>query len=251
VVDRRDSTTPDDGLTNDEVAVVLARAAELDRAGRPEPPRLDDDAVAQIAAEAGIDGAAVRRALAELRAGALPAASGRRGARLSPARTVRVERAVPGPRATVERELHGWLHRQLFVEVRRFGDRTRFARRGGLLADAQRAIDLRGRLVLRRVQWVEVAVVDEPGTENVLVCLDADCTRGTGVHRTLLWGGGAAGAAGVAVAATVEPALLALLPAGAAAGGGAGHLVGRSVHGRHADTVRTALAGRLDRLEHR
>ena len=250
MVDRRDSTRAS-GLTDDEVAIVLARAAELDRRGRPDQPRLVDGAVEQIAVEAGIDGSAVRRALAELRAGALPVAGAARG-RLSPARSVRVEREVRGPRPAVERELRGWLHRQLFHEVRTFGNRTRYARRRGLLADMQRGLDLRGRLVLRRVQWVEVAVVDGPSEGSVLVCLEADCARGTGAHRALLWGGGALGTgAVVAAGVAADPALLALAPVGALAGGGAGHLAGRSVHARHAGAVTTALAGRLDRLERR
>src|SRR5262249_16119522 len=64
-----------DGLTQDQVALVLRRAADLDRhLGQTAPePTLDPAAVEQAAIEAGISRAAVRRALAELHSGLLEA----------------------------------------------------------------------------------------------------------------------------------------------------------------------------------
>lgn len=239
-----------EGLSDDDLALVLARAAELDRERRPDLARLDDRTVEQIAVEAGIDAAAVRRALAELRAGVLEPS---RVARPRVAASARVERLVPGPVGQVEHDLRGWLRRQLFTEVRDFGDRTRWARRGGLWPDTQRRLDFGGRLVLRHVRWVEVTVVEEPGSqgERVLVCLEADCGRGTGAYRALLAGGAVAGGVAGAAAGLADPALVAVAPVGVLAGGGLGHVAGRRAHERQAAAVTTALAGRLDRLEHR
>src|SRR5690606_33273589 len=84
-------------LSRDEVALVLRRAAELDAAaGGPPPDGYEPAAVEEAAREVGLSPAAVRQAVAELRAGVLPAeGTGRRRAATS--RVVGEQRLVATP----------------------------------------------------------------------------------------------------------------------------------------------------------
>jgi len=242
------------GLSDDEVAAVLARAAELEGDRRPAlAPRLDEAAVEQIAVEAGLDRTAVRQALAELRAGTLEPAGPRRGGRLLGPGSVRLQRVVPGPRYAVERNVRSYLHRQLFTVARHSTERTQWIRREGLVADLRRGLDFTGRLRLKKVGWLGVTIVDEPGTdgEKVLVAIEADAGGARAAHGFLLGAGGVVGAGAVAAAAVVvDPVVAVAAPAGLLAGGGAGHIAGRSLHRRRSASVATVLAGLLDRLEH-
>ncbi len=243
------------GLTQDEIALVLRRAAELDRE-QEVPAALDVATLEAAAVEAGLSRASVCQALAELRVGALEHERRRRlpDGLLGPAR-LEVRRLVPGPVELVERELRAFLRSQLFEQRRHLGERTIWDRRQGLLAGLRRRLDLNGRLVLNGVRQLEVAVAPEPGNDGrpVMVSLVAD----VGEQRTAsAWylGGGAAAGAGVGAGAALVPGLdllvLASLPvaAGAALGG---HRLGRYHYRREVGEIELALAGVLDRLEHR
>ena len=244
-----------EGLTQDEIALVLHRAAELDREHEA-PAALDVAMIEAAAVEAGLSRASVCQALAELRVGALEREGRRRlpDELLGSAR-LEVRRLVPGPAPQVERELHAFLRSQLFEQRRHLGERTVWDRREGLLPGLRRRLDLNGRLLLNGVRRLEVGVAAEPGSGQgrVMVSLVAD----VGDQRTAsAWylGGGAAAGAGVVGAAALVPGVdllvLASLPvaAGAALGG---HWLGRHHYRREVGQIEQALAGVLDRLEHR
>ncbi|HEX6597410.1 MAG TPA: hypothetical protein VF045_10770, partial [Acidimicrobiales bacterium] len=128
------------GLSQDDIAVVLRRAAEIDRElGSGSANGLDDAAVEQAAVEAGISSPAVRRALAEWRAGVLEEPSSRTRRRILGPPTLTVCRTVPGPASEVEDHLHRFLNDELFELRRDLGSRTTWIRRRGLEATARRA----------------------------------------------------------------------------------------------------------------
>jgi hypothetical protein len=244
-----------EGLTQDEIALVLHRAAELDRE-QETTTDLDVATVEAAAVEAGLSRASVCQALAELRVGALAEPDRRRlpDGLLGPARLA-VRRLVPGPVEAVERELHGFLRSQLFERRRHLGDRTVWDRREGMLPTFRRRLDLNGRLLLNGVRRLEVAVAPEPDTEGgrVMVSLVADVGEQRAASAWYLGGGGAAGAGAVAGAALVpglDLLVLASLPVAAGATW-AGHWLGRYHYRREVGRIETALAGVLDRLEHR
>ncbi|MGI8758614.1 MAG: hypothetical protein ACR2K0_04840, partial [Acidimicrobiales bacterium] len=151
-------------LSEEQIALVLRRAAELDGADDDDPGRLEAFAVEAAAVEAGLSRESVCLALAELRVGALERTgpSGRRS--LLGSASLVVRRVVPGPLAAVERELRAYLAAQLFEQRRHFGDRTVWARREGLMPSLRRSLDLNHRLTLNGVRQLEVAPADEPGT---------------------------------------------------------------------------------------
>jgi hypothetical protein len=243
------------GLSQEQVALVLRRAAELDRdLGMSAPPGLDEAAVEQAALEAGLSRVAVRRALAELRAGMLdvpPAHRDRSRGILGPA-VITLTRTVPGPAGAVERELHRFLEAQLFEIRRDMGSRTIWVRRRGIEATARRAVDraVTRKLILKDVHNVDASVV-EHDEEWVLVRLDVDVlavrhTQGTITGSAAVAGGGLA--AVTAAAAGLHPAFLLVAAAGAGIAGG-GHRLGSKLYRRRVGEVESGVAGFLDRLE--
>ena len=243
------------GLTQDEIAVVLRRAAELDRSiGSPgHDEGLDEAAVVQAAVEAGISGPAVRRALAEYRAGVLDErnASEPPRWRLGPA-VLHLCRTVPGPAHDVQYRLHRFLGDQLFELRRDQGSRTTWVRRKGLEATTRRAIDraLRRRLILRDANHVVVSVVDqEEGW--VLVRLEVDVLNARHAQSAVAGSASVAGTGVTAItaaAAGIHPAFL--IVAGASAGVVCGgHMAGAAIYRRRVSEVESGLAGMLDRLE--
>jgi len=60
-----------EGLAEDEVALVLRRATQLDGASTPDPVKRTPQALEAAAVEVGLSRDAVRQALAEMRAGTL------------------------------------------------------------------------------------------------------------------------------------------------------------------------------------
>ena len=247
-----DGAQPGQQLTQDDIGLVLRRAAELDLC-HDDAGNVEAAAVEAAAVEAGLSRASVRQALAELRAGTLRLdASGR--ALLGPSSLV-VRRLVPGPLDVVRRGVHGFLRAQLFELQRDLGEVTRWARRDGLVPSLRRSLDLNHRLTLATVRRLELALVPGQGADGrqVMVCVVAD----VGEHRaTQAWllGGAAAAATGL-VGATVasvglDPLLLVSLPAGAGLVAG-GRRWGCARYAFEVGRIETALAGVLDRLERR
>lgn len=241
------------GLTQDEIALVLRRAAEIDRElGSGGGSGLDDAAVEQAAVEAGISSPAVRRALAEWRAGVLVERPARARRRILGPPTLTVCRAVPGPASVVEGQLHRFLHDELFELRRDLGSRTTWIRRRGLEATARRALDraLSQRMILREVNHVDVSVVDQDD-EWVLVRLDLDVValrhaQGTVAGSATVVGGSVA--VGSAAVAGLHPAVLAVSAAGAGVMG-AGMWFGSSRYRKQVDELEAGVSGVLDRIE--
>ncbi|MDQ3979568.1 MAG: hypothetical protein M3314_08460 [Actinomycetota bacterium] len=242
-------------LSQEEIALVLRRAAELDRDASCQPGTgLDAVALEQIALEAGITPQSVRRALAELRAGVLDQPPAPRRAWLGPP-TLTVCRTLPGPAALVEQQLHRFLARELFELRRDLGERTVWVARRGLDARVRRTIDrgVQRRLILREVQHVELSVIAEPGGEDerVLVRMEIDVramrrTQGKVSAAAAATGGGLA-AIGAGLAG-LDPVLLVTT----AAGGGiaaAGYRVGSAFYRSRVEDIESGVAGLLDRLE--
>lgn len=240
-------------LTEDQVALVLRRAAELDRdLAAPVPyARLDAAAVEQAAVEAGISQPAVRQAMAELRVGLLDTPD-RPHRGLLGAGAFTLCRTVPGPLPAVQQQLHRFLHHELFELRRDQGHYTTWMRRRGLEANARRAIDraVQRRLVLREVHHVDVSLV-EHDTDWVLVRLDVDVLAIRHRQGTIA---GSATFAGSSLAATtalvsgVRPGFMVASAVGLGIAG-AGHWVGTGVYRRRVGDISSGLAGMLDRLE--
>lgn len=244
-------------LNHDQIAVVLRRAAELDRdLGRGRDQRgLDEEAVEQAAVEAGLSLPAVRRALAEYRAGLLDQTDGPPRRRLLGPAVLTVTRSVPGPVEEVERHLHGFLHDQLFEVRRDMGTRTTWVRRRSLEATTRRAIDraVHRRLCLREVNHLDVSVVgDRDGWALVRLDVDVVAARhaqGGAAGSGAVVGGGLAVAGGTA-AVLAHPAFLVAASAGLGVAG-LGHWAGTRMYSNRVAIIESFLAGELDRLERR
>ncbi|MGH9225293.1 MAG: hypothetical protein ACRD2W_16265 [Acidimicrobiales bacterium] len=240
-------------LNQDQIAIVLRRAAELDRdVGSGGQHGLDEAAVEAAAVEAGLSLPAVRRALAEYRVGLLDRPRDHRPRGLLGPATLVVTRTVPGPTAEVERHLHRFLDDQLFELRRDHGSRTTWIRRRSLEATARRAIDraVQRRLILREVNHIDVSVLDN-GEPWVVVRLDVDVlaarhAQGTLAGSAAVVGGGLT--VGTAAAAFSHPAFLVLASAGAGVAG-AGHWAGTRLYRHRVEDIQSGLDGILDRLE--
>lgn len=242
-------------LSQDEVALVLRRAAELDRVvSCRSRSGLDVKALEEVATEAGISLPSVRRAVAELRAGVLDQPPPPRRAWLGPA-TLTVCRTLPGPAAVVEQQLHRFLARELFELRRDLGERTFWVARRGLDAWVRRTTDrgVQRRLILRDVQHVELSVIDEPGSDGgrVLVRLAID-VRAMRRTQGKIEGGAAAVGGGLAALgaglAGIDPVALVTTAAGAGIVVG-GHRVGSTLYRDRVGEIESGVAGVLDRLE--
>ncbi|MFN2506144.1 MAG: hypothetical protein ABR540_18330 [Acidimicrobiales bacterium] len=242
-------------LNQEQIALVLRRAAELDReTACPPGTGLDEISLEHAAVEAGISPLSVRRALAELRAGVLDRPEGRRRQWLGAA-TLTICRVVPGPASAVEEQLHQFLRRELFEVKRDFGDRTSWTQRKGLDARVRRSVDrgIARRLILREVQNVDLSVVEEPrsGGQRILVRLDVDVRAAQKAQGAV-----SATAAGTGLAVTLlgvaalgpDPGLIFTTAAGAGFAG-VGHRVGATVYRHRTEDVESAVDGVLDRLE--
>lgn len=244
-----------DGLSQDQIALVLRRAAELDRElGSGCPNGLDDAAVEQAAVEAGISSPAVRRALAEWRAGVLAEEPNRsrRGILGPPALTVC--RTLPGPVVMVEEQLHRFLREELFDLRRDMGARTTWVRRRSLEATARRAVDraVNHRLILRDVNHVELSIVEQDD-EWVLVRMNVDVLALRHAQGTVAGSATAVGSGVTAFTAALNGLHPAVLVVGAAGAGvmGAGLWVGSSRYRKRVEELESGLGGVLDRIERR
>jgi hypothetical protein len=236
---------PGDRLSQDEVATVLRRAAELDpETTTPAEEGVPVAALEAAAAEVGLPPAAVRQAVAELRAGVLGAAD---QPPLDPSIVVEAG-VVPMAPDVALGAVGRWLAGQTFhrhggrdgVEVWRL--------REDWFAGIQRSLDWSASMRLKQVRQVVVrAVAVEGGT---LVRLEAAVG---GIAQAAPVVGAAAtgtigGTATVLSAVAFSPTLTALGAGLTGVGAVGGWLGGRSIRRGTHRRVRDELAAELDRI---
>lgn len=247
---RRRPTGP---LTGDEVALVLRRAAELEAdEGDTDPNRFDPAAVEEAAAEVGLSPKAVRRAVAELRVGALPvepAADQGRTSRAISSRRVCDQRLVDHSPDAALAVIDRFMRTQMFEVRRQSGDRSLYRHRNDLVAGLRRKLDFAGAIKLEGLTLIDVVVT--PADDGTLVRIEAELAS----SRSNVLAGSAAAGAGTTVltgligAIIVEPALLiASLPMGLLIGGGSAR-VATARWQRRRDDVAEVLGGLLDSLQ--
>lgn len=245
-----------DRLDEDQIALVIRRASELDGQSPPGQSGLDLVLLEEAAVEAGLSRESVRRAVAELRAGTLrPAEEGGRRNRLGPT-VVTVGRCVPGPVAEVDDILRRFLRHEQFQLRRDFGASSTWMRRQDVPARVRVSLDkgLHRRLVLREADQVEIAVVDEPGDRGmVMIKMAADVRSLRRAHRLAVGRGTGLGVAAGALGTMLlgMPEVLVVAPAAVASGAGAGHLIGSNRYRSTVEQLETALEGLLDSVERR
>lgn len=262
---RRESGSRPTGLTQDELAAVLRRAAELDSGADLAVPadagegegRLDPAAVEAAALEVGLSRAAVRRAISEVVRGVEPVPSETEAPVLLPQRHLVVSRELPVDASRADEAVARFLNRQLFDQRRIYPDGSSWSPRKGWAADLRRNLDWSARFALQAVRHVEVRLVElseaaDPEGPRVEVRLILDMTPLRTTQAAYL-GGGAVGATGVLAGAGIliglEPVALVSLPAAAGVAYG-GHALGRRRVRSEIEAVHTAVAGMLDRVEH-
>jgi hypothetical protein len=158
-----------DKLTRQQVDFVLRRAAELDAGGEGRSERAPEGGlsvgeVVRLGEEAGLEGAAVSRALTELRRGVSiePEESGVVAHTLGASRIV-VSRLVPAPVATVRRAVDRFLREQLMTVRRHHGARVEWERAHGIWPGLARSLDFSKRYAFSLVSRVETIVDGEEG----------------------------------------------------------------------------------------
>lgn len=247
-----------DRLDDEQIALVIRRASELDGQSPAGQPGLDLVLLEEAAVEAGLSRESVRRAVAELRAGALPLDAGapsRRTALGPPSLTV--SRCVPGPFAAVDDIFRRFLAKEQFHLRRDFGTSSTWTRRQDVGARMRVHYDksIHRRLLLRDAEQVELAVVEEPGDRGmVMVKLTVDVPSLRRAHRVSVGKGASAGAvvAGVALVVLSMPVeAIVAVPAATGAGVVLGHWRGVSNYRDMVADVETALEGFLDGVERR
>jgi hypothetical protein len=245
----------DDGLTRDQVAEVLRRAAELDAAEVRHavlPELVDRSIVEEAAVEAGLSRQAVRQALVESATGAPPALLDRTRGRIRTDQ-VTVVRTVPGPTAEVRGLVERSLRRQVLVQQRIFDNGSRWTPRRGVIGTMRRNIDPSGKRGLK-ARVVEVRIADDPtrARERTVVRFDLDVRNVRHRETFRAVGGASVGAltAGALVGLNgLEAALFAVpLGGGIAAVGVVG---GRLAAQRTMERIDVAVNRLLDRIEHR
>jgi len=247
-----------DQLDEQQIALVIRRASELDGQAPARRPGLELDVLEQAAVEAGLSRESVRRAVAELRAGALtsPAEAARRSGRagLGPG-TITVSRRVPGPAAEVDGILRRFLQKEQFHIRRDFGTSSTWSRRQDVGARVRIQYDrsIHRRLVLHDAEHVEIAAVEEPGGPGmVMVKLAVDVKPLRRTHRVAVGKGAAGGfVAGTGLLLLNVPVAIVVAPAAAASGVVLGHRIGVTRYRGGVDDLRTAIEGFLDGIERR
>lgn len=236
----------DDRLSQDEVAAVLRRAAQLDgEATTSMDELLPVAAVEAAAAEVGLAPAAVRQAVAELRAGVLAGP-------IEPSsdRHVVVEAAVvPLDVAAASDAVARWLSAQTFHRHRGRNGVEVWRVREDWVAGLQRHLDWSASVRLKSVREVVVRIVEVDG--GALVRMEATLAFAPRRAPTI---GTAAGVAGGLVTAggtisVLDGAFASGLGALAiGAGSAGGWWVGRSVRKVSRHRVADELAAQLDRI---
>jgi len=172
---RRQAASPEQGIPVDRVEAVLQRAVELD-ATDPPPRRIDADALADVAAEIGIDEMALRRAYAEEEAGFAPQTELGMWDRLLGPDRIAETRIVSGTTEVVAQDAEVWFRRHEALRLRTRSDA------GAIWEAHQGALNrLRADLVgpakptLRAARTVTLQVRPVTGDEQ-LVSIEADAT---------------------------------------------------------------------------
>ncbi len=246
-----------DRLDDEQIALVIRRATELDGQSLAGQAGLDLVLLEEAAVEAGLSRESVRRAVAELRAGALSIDSGPppKRAGLGPT-SLTVARCVPGPFTAVDDIMRRFLAKEQFHLRRDFGTSSSWSRRQDVGARVRVQYDksIHRRLLLRDAEHVELAVVEEPGDRGmVMVKLAVDVKPLRRAHRVAV-GQGAGGGAAVAAVGLVllgMPEAVVVVPAAAASGVALGHRVGAQRFRTSVGNLETALEGFLDSVERR
>ncbi len=236
-------------IAEDAVAAVFARAAELDLEASPGAPQtlLDEEALVEIGTAVGLSPEAVRRAVAEHRAGALVPATDSPATWVGP-RLVVAERRFDGDAALLRHRIDRDLERQWFRKVRDQDERSVWCARSDLPARVGRKVDFRHRLVLQGVSGLVVTSVD-CADEGVVVRVEADPAErrsGLGWVVAAAATGSATAGAILALLLGLDPALLLALPA-AGVGGGGGVALARRTYLLQVRRLGDELEGLLDR----
>jgi len=238
-------------LSGDEVALVLRRAAQIDAADEIDGSAgYEPAAIEEAARDVGLSPAAVRQAVAELRAGALPdeATDRGRGRAVAGSRVVAEQRLVTSHPDRVHATVDRFMRTQMLELRRRSGDRALYRQRSDMVASLRRGLDFGGAIKLEGLRTIDVVVT--PADERTLVRIEAELVSS---RANAVAGGAAAGTAvavttGLAGALLAEPALVVgALPLGVAVGGGGVRVAGARWRQRR-DDVAEVLASLLDRL---
>jgi hypothetical protein len=236
-------------FTTQELEAVIRRAVELQAGGsaRSEEGVAEADVV-RIGQELGLEPAAVRRAMAEVRT--QPPEEGGALATVVGPRTTRAARVIPRPAAGVASAIERYLRDvELMVPQRRFPDRTRYQRDSSLAAGLQRFTRgfARGHQPLN-LGGLDVAVsAIDAGSCLVEVGVDLGGTRGGLAAGVLGSGTVAAGGLATAVWATpvADPFMLLGIPVVAGAWYGM-----RAIYNAIRRSTQDRLESLLDRVEH-
>jgi hypothetical protein len=236
-------------LSSQELEAVIRRAVELQTAATGTPDDgISEGEVLRIGQELGLEPAAVRRAITEVR-GRPPAEQGVLARTMGPS-VARAVRTVRRPAAQVGMLVEEYLRRcEYMVVQRRFPDRTRYVRDTGLAAGFGRMVRGFGRdhqpLDLAQMD-VGVSALDEESC-LVEITVDHGGMRAGLAAGGALGGGGAAAGIATAVLATpiVDPLALLGLPVLAVSWLGMRGIY-RAVRGG----TQEKLESFLDRLEH-
>jgi hypothetical protein len=244
---RKDPAAP--RLSNEEFELVIRRAAELQARSVEEAGAegVSEEDALRIGRELGLSGAALGRALAEVRGGAVEE-QGPLAKLMGPAR-ISASRAVSGEARALARALEEHLvDVQYLVVQRRLADRTVFVKASGVLAAVGRTTtEIFRRAPLLGVDNLDVAVRElEPGLCYVGLSTDLGGERTShavgGVVTGGVFGGINAVVLGIAVA---PPAALVAIPVAAALG-----FAWRYGYQVAARKALVQLESLLDRLEH-
>ncbi|HEX2187485.1 MAG TPA: hypothetical protein VHG51_01245 [Longimicrobiaceae bacterium] len=237
-------------VSSQELEAIIRRAVEIQSAagGPDETDGIPEAEVVRIGQELGLEPAAVRRAITDVR-GRAPAERGVMAATMGP-RTVRAARTVRRPAAAVGMLIEEYLVAcEYMVVQRRFPDRTRYVRAQGVGAALGRAFrKAQERHTALDLEHMEVAVsaIDED-TALVELSVDMGPVR-AGFAASGVVGGGAAATA-IAVSVLVTPIVDPLALVGIPLWGGM--MLGmRGIYGVFSRSTHEKLEAFLDRLEH-
>lgn len=244
----------DDRLSSEELERVIRRAAQLQTARESLPDRLDDAEVLRIGAEVGLQEDNLRRAMLELRAGALvPEAPSDRSVatRLLGAAFIRASRVVPGEAEAVQSDLAGYLGAdEGLIQVRNRAGLSIWEPASDLVTQIRRGLSLGRRYDLAKARRLEISVQQlEPG--RCLVSVQADLRRKRAEHAGGWYTGAGVTTVGstIVLVAAVGVPVLAAAPLAAGVAFGSGTLFARLTLGAEVERVELAVQGLLDRLE--